>query len=309
MRWDSAAAESAAGVVQGAILVTISLLLILVTNAAARELTTNYPAGEVLFVRFLGAAVVAVAVSAGRWRRTIETRRAGMHLMRSFFAVAAAAALYLSLHHLPFADLTAISYASPLFVALLSWPLLGERIGPKRLLLIGLGFAGVLLVAFPGTVTLWSFGALAMAALNAGSLIAARSLGRTDSGAAMSFYFGVYGTLMTAPLLLLDAKLPNIDDIAMFAFVGLGAGLSIRCHVEAFRRAAASVLAPIDYLAVIAAPMLGWMFWAESPAASLAVAGAIISLVASCNCRRRGGALARRGNSHAPIGPTRLTDW
>ena len=157
---------------------------------------------------------------------------------------------------------------------------------------------------------LWSFRRiLAMAALNAGSLIAARSLGRTDSGAAMSFYFGVYGTLMTAPLLLLDARLPSIDDIAMFAFVGLGAGLSIRCHVEAFRRAAASVLAPIDYLAVIAAPMLGWLFWADRRLLHWRSAARSLSLVASSQCRWRGGALARRGNSHAPVGPTRLTDW
>src|SRR5947207_7662090 len=184
-------------------LMTGSLLLVLLVNALARELTGRYPVGEVLFYRFFGAAWLVAVLSGRELAGALCTPRLKLHLVRVALGVGATLALYLATQHLPFADLMAIAYASPLVVALLSWPALGERVGPRRAGLILAGFTGILVVAFPGRVELWSLGALAMAVLNAGALLTTRSLGRTESAATIGMCFAVFGTIATAPLLAL----------------------------------------------------------------------------------------------------------
>src|SRR5262245_59298741 len=95
-----------------------SLLLVLIVNALARELTSRYPVGEVLFYRFFGAAWLVALLSGRELARALVTPRLKLHLVRVMFGVSATLALYLATQHLPFADLMAIAYSSPLIVAL-----------------------------------------------------------------------------------------------------------------------------------------------------------------------------------------------
>jgi drug/metabolite transporter (DMT)-like permease len=263
-------------VIQGAALMLLSLALVLLINALARELMARYPAGEVLFSRFFGSVLVLGALSAGRLDGVLQTRRPGIHLLRAVLGVGAMLALFLSLRHLPFADLMAISYSSPLMVAAMSWRVLGEHIGLSRRYLLGAGTAGVLVVAFPGRIDAWSLGALAMAGLNAGAMLATRRLGRSDGAATVALYFAVFGSLLTAPLLFFGFALPTLFDTGLFGVLGLGAGLAARCHAEAFRRADASVIAPIDYLAVALSPVIAWFAWGEIPSLAMLTGGSVI---------------------------------
>src|SRR5262249_55412197 len=162
-----------------------------------------------------------------------------------------------------------------LIVALLSWPALGEPVGLRRAGFILAGFGGMLIVAFPGRVGLWSLGALLMAVLNAAALVAARRLGRTESAATLGMCVPAFGTLATAPLLVVGGSLPDRHDAALFRALGGAAGLAIHLHAQAFRRAAAAMLAPIDYFAVVISPGFAWLFWAEAPAASMLIGGAV----------------------------------
>lgn len=265
-------------VLQGAALMLLSLAVVLLGNALARELTARYPAGEVLFFRFFGSAVFLAVLCGGRLDSALRSARPGAHQLRAVLGVGAILALFASLQHLPFSDLIAISYSSPLIVAALSWPFLGERIGTARCCWLGIGAVGVLLVAFPGRLELWSLGALVMAALNAGAMLATRQAGRHDSAVTVSLYFGVLGTLLSAPLLLFGCVLPSLFDAFLFGVIGLGAGVAARCHAEAFRRADASVVAPIDYLAVAVSPAIAWFAWSEVPSIATLAGGSVIVL-------------------------------
>src|SRR5213080_3567159 len=90
-----------------------ALLLVLLVNALARELTARYPVGEVLFYRFFGAAWLVALLSGREMIRALFTPRLKLHLVRVGFGVGATLALYVSTQHLPFADLMAIAYSSP----------------------------------------------------------------------------------------------------------------------------------------------------------------------------------------------------
>jgi drug/metabolite transporter (DMT)-like permease len=284
------------------LLMASSLLLVLFVNGVARELTARYPVGQVLFCRFFGAACLVAILSGRRLVPAIRTSRLSLHLLRALLGVGATLALYLALQHLAFSDLMAIAYSSPIIVAALSWPLLGERVGVRRAGSIIAGFAGILLVAFPGRVEIWSFGALVMALLNAGALIATRSLGRTESAATIGLCFAGFGTLATGPLLALGFSLPNVRDGLLFLALGGAAGLAIHLHAQAFRKAAAAILAPIDYFAVVISPALAWLFWAETPGSSMLIGGAVIVTAGILQLRE-----ARR-EAHATRSPVAMPE-
>ncbi len=269
---------------EGMLLMGASLLFMLGANALARELATRLPVGEIVFFRFLVALPIVLACSLrpgvgadGTWRRSIEpTQRHWLHVARAVFVVAATVSFYASSRHLPFADLVAIASSTPIFVALLSWPLLGERVGARAGALIAIGFVGVAMIAFPGRFEPWSFGALAMALCNTGAVLCTRSLGKTESAAAIGSRFACYGLILSVPGLALGFLMPLGVEFALLAALGLCAGLAIHLHAHAFRRAPASVLAPVDYVGVMLSIMIGFAVWSEIPSPFMIAGGMLI---------------------------------
>jgi drug/metabolite transporter (DMT)-like permease len=271
-----AASPAEASIRQGASLMAASLCLVLLTNALARDLAARLPVGEILFCRFLGALPIVLLLAAKARIPLFTTQRLGIHVLRAALGIAAMGALYLSSQHLPFSDLIAISYSSPLLVALFAMPLLGERVSGRRFALISSGFLGVLLIAFPGHFAIWSLGALAMAMLNALAVIAARSLGRTEHPIAIACQFALFGAGLSLPLLALGCRLPSPSDLPELAALGVCAGLAIQLNAMAFRHAPASVLAPIDYAAVVISVAIGYVAWSETPTLSMILGGTLL---------------------------------
>lgn len=253
-----------------------ALILLFVANTIARALSARLPVGEVVFFRFAGA----LAVAGGLWfwlgRPPMTPRRLPLHALRALLVVMATACLYAATRHLPFADLIAIAYSAPLFVALLAWPLIGERVGARRLAISAIGFLGVLLVAYPGQFKLWSLGALAMALLSAAATLCTRSLARGEDATTMACCFAAFGLIFSAPGLLLGWITPDLRDLALLACLGLAAGVSIHLHAQAFRCAPASVLAPIDYLGVLLSVGIGFVVWDETPSLFMLAGGVLI---------------------------------
>src|SRR5207247_11103414 len=81
----------------------------------------------------------------------LRPRRPLVHLLRAIVGLTSLGGYFYALPRLPVSTVVAISFAASLFVAALSWPLLGERVGPRRVAAIVTGFAGVLVLVWPGT--------------------------------------------------------------------------------------------------------------------------------------------------------------
>jgi drug/metabolite transporter (DMT)-like permease len=273
LRWTTASTT------RGAIFMATSLLLVVVANALARDLTSRYPANEVLFFRFFCALPLVLACSGKLEVRDLATRRLPLHALRAMLVVGATLALYLASQHLLFADLIAISYSTPLFVGIFAAPLLGERVGGGRALLTIIGFVGVLLVACPGRLELWSAGALTMAVLNAFAVLTARSLAKTEDPAQMAIHFTLFGLVFSALLIPYQWVAPSPEDLLSLGALGLAAGLAIHVHAHAFRCAPASFLAPIDYFGVVISAGLGLLLWSEIPSIFTFAGGGLIVLV------------------------------
>lgn len=272
------AGTSSGAPLKGMALMAVSLALVLAANALARDLSARYPAGEVLFLRFLASLAVILPLALRGGIAALRTRHPVLQAGRAVCGIGAAGIFYAATQHLPFGDLVALSYTAPLFIALLSPLLLGERVGRGLLAPILLGFAGVVLVAIPNQISLWSMAAVVLALLNALCAVGARHLGRVDGVAATTALFALAGTLMSLPIAVVDFVLPSAVDLPLLAALGLFAGLAVHVNALALRAARAAVVAPVDYLGIAVSTGIGWTLWEEVPTPLAMIGGAFIAV-------------------------------
>ena len=259
-----------------------NLLLMVLLSAAVRELVNrDYPLSEVLLFRYLFASgffwiiLLSTAGLAG-----LATRRPFDHAIRSISGIVSLGLLYFALTRIPIADATAISYAAPVFITVLSIFLLGEAIGMRRWLAVGAGFIGVLLIARPGADT-WDIGVIAAAgSAFTGALVVIwlRKLSSSENSVSIGIYYNHLGTLVCLAWVLLSGWLtPRGADLWLFLGFGLGCGMQQWLLTVSFRYAEASLLAPFEYLAMIFAAIVGFVFWGEVPVVTTWIGGAIIA--------------------------------
>ena len=261
---------------------TGNLLVMALLSAAVRELVEReYPLAEVLLFRYLFASLCFWGVllsTAGIM--ALATRRPLDHAIRSISGVLSLGLLYFAITRIPLADATALAYAAPIFITVLAIFLLGERIGLRRWLAVFVGFAGVLLIARPQADN-WDIGVAAAAgSAFTGALVAIwlRKLGRTENPAAIGIYYNHLGLLLCLGWVLLSGWLtPRGADLGLFLVFGLGCGLQQWLLTVSFRYAEASLLAPYEYLAMVFAAIVGYVFWGEIPLLSTWIGAAVIA--------------------------------
>jgi drug/metabolite transporter (DMT)-like permease len=255
------------------------------------------PTAEVVFVRYLGhlILVVAFALPAGEpFLRTGNARDVGV---RGAFLLLSTVLNFAALGYLPLTTTAAIFFSSPLWVCLLSIPLLGEEVGPRRWAAMGLGFLGVLVVTRPwaGPVhwaVVFSVGAALCGAFYS---ILTRKLAGRDSATTQQFYAALIATVGMAPLALPGWVWPG-GRAGWFAFLAIGVfgWASHQVLIIAHRYAPASTLAPISYAQMIFMIASSWLIFAQPPDGWV-LAGAAIVAASGIYIWLRERALARRG--------------
>ncbi|MDI5935485.1 DMT family transporter [Halomonas kalidii] len=237
-------------------------------DAIAKWLGEVHSPLQIIFFRTLvSLPLIALLAHFGGGLRKLRTRRPGVHLARGLIYTGTMVFFVLGLTLLPLAEATAIAFAAPLFVTLLSVPLLGERVDRQVLAASLLGFAGVLVVVRPGGEGFHS-GALVMlaaAVFYALLMITSRRYGGREHLWAMVFYITLVPLMVTTVTLPWVWQTPHPWHWLGFlgsGIVGIGA---TACITLAFRFAPAAIAAPFDYTAMLWAVLLGWWFWGEMP--------------------------------------------
>lgn len=231
-------------------------------------------------VRYLGSFVL-VAVCLAPWRRPQVLRSGSLRLQgaRALFLALATLCSFLALHYLRLTQATSIAFASPLVVALLAGPMLGERIGLRRLLIVLLGFAGVLVITRPGSGEFhWAMLlSLVTAGANALYALTTRLLAGRDSSATTLFYTGLVGSILFLPALPLVWSSPGsaLVWLALAGTAGFGA-LGHWLLILAHRHTPASVLAPFFYVQLLWAACLGFLVFGDLPDRWTLLGGAVV---------------------------------
>lgn len=235
---------------------------------------------EIMFWRNIVALAVLTAVVLATRRNLdlFKTGQIGRHLVRNVIHFCAQYAWLLALTLIPLAQLFALEFTAPLWVALLAPLILKEKLTPVRLVAATLGFVGALVVVKPASATL-SQGTVAalLAALGfALSLILVKQLVRRDSATAILFYM-VF--LQSFPSLALSWNKLHIPEPHIFGWVVVLALSSLAAHfslARAFALADAIVVAPLDFLRLPLIAVVGALMFAEPFDLMVLIGGGII---------------------------------
>ncbi|MEG3191554.1 DMT family transporter [Lysobacter sp. D1-1-M9] len=238
-------------------------------DAGLKTLAGQYPPFQVAALR--GAASLPLVLAwalATVGARSLLRVRWSLHLLRGVLGVAMMASFVYALRTLPLSTAYSIFFIAPLLITALSVPLLRERVGPRRWTAIGIGLAGVLVVLRPtgqGVLTLAGLAVLLAALAYAVSAITVRLLARTDSTESMMVWAMTMIALGAGALALPDWVPIRAADGWIILSIGVAGALGQYAITEAFRVGQASLIAPIEYTALLWGVILDATLWGVLP--------------------------------------------
>lgn len=248
-------------------------------DVAAKALAANYTTAQIVLLRSLFAVPVITWIVA-REVGLSELKNADFkwQLWRGLLTAGANFGFFYGLGHVPLVMALMIAYISPVLIVLLAKPLLGESVGPLRLTGVLLGFAGVLFVIQPDEFgahpAVWAIigSAVCWALLS----ISNRALAGKVSSSVLTFYTYPVALILAAALTMGNWIMPQGWDWGLFAMAGLGSVVAHGFAALAYRYAAAGVIAPFEYTALIWISLAGYLFWGEVPTWSVWVGGVAV---------------------------------
>lgn len=270
--------------VGGVLLFMCGLFLFACMDATMKVLAAHYPVPMVAALRYWVHALLMLALLApSHGRRLVQTTRTGWVMVRSLCLAGATLFMALALQRMPLAETTAIVFLSPLLVVLIAGPVLGERVSLTDWIAALVGFIGILLIARPGSHLDLAGIAFALCAVvvMTGYQLLSRILATTENTVAMLFVSALVGSLMfglSLPWFWLGG-LPPPQHLVLFVLVGALGGLGHFLFTAAYRQTPASALAPLMYLQLLWAGLLGWLVFEHVPDA-MSVLG--MCIVAAC---------------------------
>ena len=262
--------------VAGMVAMCAGMLLLPVGDSITKVLTSVLPPAEIAAARTVvqAAALWGVMLAIGPRKAGAGKARAGAFSLASLVSgllmATVAVSLISSFRLMPIATAIAIFFVEPLLLILLSGPLLGERPGPRRLAAVAAGMAGVLLILRPnyavfGTVVFLPLLAALAFALN---MIVTRRATRNRSALTFQSGASVFGAIGLILFALPGARPGGWGGIPLWAagmilLAGALAALTFLLIAYAFSRAEASVLAPLQYLEILGATVLGYLIFGD----------------------------------------------
>ena len=238
------------------------------------------PVLAVVWARYAGASVMGLAMVKPLARPNVfKSNRLWLQLARALALVASTLLNFYALRYLQLADTVSVAFAMPLLVALMAGPMLGEWVGPRRLIAIFIGFLGVLLVVRPGSVSFHPAMFLVMASVVLYALygIMTRILARHDSSSTTLIYSSLPAALLMTPALPWFWVWPQTGlQWTVLAATGLFASIGHLLLIRAHRHAPAAVLAPFVYGEIVWMVALGYVVFGDVPGLWTLAGGSIV---------------------------------
>lgn len=275
-----------------------------VGDAIAKLLGTSVPLAQVVLIRFAVQALVLIPLvwATGRlWR--MRGRVLALTFLRTLIHVCGILAMFTALTYLPLADAIAILFVMPFFMLVLGHFVLGEEVGPRRLCACLVGFVGTLLVVQPSFASVgWPALLPVFVAANFSVfMLITRQIARETDPIGLQAVSGVMAVVLMTPLIalgsildlpLLASEMPDNREWFLLIAIGvLGTGAHL-LMTWSLRYAPSATLAPMQYLEIPFATLLGWLIFSDLPNL-LASIGIVITIAAGLYIILREQATAR----------------
>jgi drug/metabolite transporter (DMT)-like permease len=262
----------------------LSMLLAIATfavmDAALKVLSPDYPPLQVTALRGLSSLpLITIWVMFDGGLRQLLRVRWPLHILRGLLSIVMLSSFAYALRTLPLAETYSLFFIAPLIITALAALILHERVDWRCWTAIVIGFCGTLIVLRPsgaGVLTLAGVAVLVSATGYAVSAIAVRVLGRSDSNQSMVFWMLMMTSVFAIVLAWRDWVPIHTQHWRVIAVLGVTGAIAQYALTDAFRRAAASRVAPLEYTALIWGIILDRVLWNTLPDAITLTGAAVI---------------------------------
>lgn len=274
---------------RGIALKVCAVIVFMAMASVIKLVAAEIPPGETVFFRSafaLPVILIWLAVT-GELRAGIATANPQGHFWRGLMGTGAMACGFAGLGLLPLPEVTAIGYAAPLLTVIFAAMFLGEQIRAFRIIAVGLGLVGVMIVLSPRLTALRSgdvvaaeaFGAMVVligAVFTALAQVFVRKLVAEERTTAIVFWFSVNSALLSLISLPWGWVLPAPGTAALLVLTGLLGGVGQVLLTSSYRYADASVIAPFEYFSMILALLVGYFAFGETPTLVVLAGAALV---------------------------------
>jgi drug/metabolite transporter (DMT)-like permease len=291
------------GNLRGGLWVLASTLFFSAMVAAIKVVGQRLHVTEILFFRQMVMIVLALPVILRGWPGSMQSARIDLQTLRVFAAFCAMLMGFTAVIHMPLANATTLAFGKTFFMTILAIIFLQEVVGIRRWSAVFVGFAGVLIVAWPqpgASFDIYALLAICSAACVAVVMVIVRKLSQVDQPVTILTYQAIgVGLLMLAPTIYFW-KTPTLEEWALIVFIGVLSALGQTCNILGLRAGEASAVAPLDYSRLLFAVLFGWLIFSEWPEPRVFV-GALLIIGAAVYTLHRERQLGRKGRAEAKL--------
>ncbi len=260
----------------GMVFMIVAMLLLPVGDTFAKLLTGALNPVGVTMWRMVAQAMFLLPAAYIMRHRLRGAMFSPVVAVSGLLVVISLTCLIASFSVMPIATAIAIFFVEPLILTVLAGLLLGERAGPRRLIAVGVGLIGAMIVIRPGFATYgWTTALpLVSAIAYALNMILLKKASLTRSTLTMQCGTTIYAALILIALSLvlcatgvqgLTVQMTDFGTWGLIACAGAVAATSFMLIGEAYRSADATVLAPFQYLEIVTATAMGFLVFGDFP--------------------------------------------
>ncbi len=254
---------------QGILFMLLAVSTFACMDAAAKHLSTRYPVPMIVWSRYFFQMLVMLVVLGPRLRLSlVKSNIPGMQVTRGLVLTCSSLTFFTALAHMPLAEASTITFISPLLIAALAGPFLGERSHRGTWITLAAGFVGVLFIVRPGTAffTWWALLPLATACMFTAYQLMTRRMAGRDPTFTTLFYPALIGACVVPIAFPAAMQFPELGiDSVLFVGLGVLGGFGHYVLIKAFERAPAPTLAPFLYGQIVTVLILGYLVFGQFP--------------------------------------------
>ena len=283
------------GAARGMAWMLLTSVLFVGVTGIVRHLGSDMSAPQAAFIRYGFGVMLMLPVLMRLRARELISPRMGMHAVRGLVHGIGVMLWFYAMARIPIAEVTALSYTTPIFVTIGAAWFLGERIRFRRIAAVLLSILGVLVIVRPGiiAVELGTLAQIAAAPLFAASMLIAKRMTDTEPTTVIVALMAVFVTLTLLPFALASWRTPTPEELAWLFATALLATLGHLTLTQAFRAADITVTQPVSFLQLVWAALLGLYVFGEA-IDFWTMVGALIIIASATYIAHREASLARR---------------
>lgn len=267
-------------VIQGAAYTSLMSLMGSAAAAASKLLDGKASAEQIVFFQYLICLLCVSHLLPSPEKLRIAPGDRITVVIRGLSGLLGFYALYVAIREISLIEAVLLRNTAPFFVPILAALWLHSKTPAHNIIAIAIGFVGVYLVLDPGLNSPGPghFTGLLSGFFLAISMVSTRKLATRYAPTTILFYYYLVSLIGIAPFCLSQPLTLQAGDWLILLFIGLSAHLALYLYTRALTVTKASIVAPLSYLSVIFAGIIGWLLWDQKPSTTSLAGMAIVIL-------------------------------